>query len=138
MTLQQLTINLPEPIYNQLKRRAEQTQRTVEAELVDVVSMALPVADELPADLAEAISPLAVLDDAALWSAATSIFPPGDAGRLEALHLKRQRESLSEKEDDEVALLVRHYEHVMLVRAQAALLLKERGHDVSRHDPPLR
>ena len=131
MSLQQLTINLPEPLYNRLKQRAAQTQRSVEAELVDVVALALPVADALPTDLAEAISQLALLNDSDLWRAARSTLPAEAAERLEALHLKRQREGLAEQEEDEVASLTRQYERVMLVRAHAAQLLKQRGHDVS-------
>ena len=131
MSLQQLTINLPEPLYNRLKQRAAQTQRSVEAELVDVVALALPVADASPTDLAEAISQLALLNDSDLWRAARSTLPAEAAERLEALHLKRQREGLAEQEEDEVASLTRQYERVMLVRAHAAQLLKQRGYDVS-------
>jgi hypothetical protein len=44
----------------------------VEAELLDALATALPIGDELPAELAEAVSPLAILDDQALWQAARS------------------------------------------------------------------
>ncbi len=124
-------VNLPSALYNRLKRRAEQTRRTVEAELLEVVATAVPIADELPPDLAEAISPLALLDDEALWRAARSHLPAEAASQMEELHLKRQREGLSEAEQQTLARLVRQYERAMLVRAQAAALLKQRGHDVS-------
>jgi hypothetical protein len=39
----------------------------VEAELLEVVAAAMPVADDLPTDPAQVISPLALLDDKALW-----------------------------------------------------------------------
>ena len=131
MTVQSITVNLPSALYNRLKRRAEQTRRTVEAELLEVVATAVPIADELPPDLAEAISPLALLDDEALWRAARSHLPAEAASQMEELHLKRQREGLSEAEQQTLAGLVRQYERAMLVRAQAAALLKQRGHDVS-------
>jgi len=44
---------------------------------------------------------------------------------------KRQSEGLTETEYKDVARLVRQYEQTMLIRAQAAALLKQRGHDVS-------
>jgi len=47
------------------------------------------------------------------------------------LHLKRQREGLTATEAAEAAGLTRQYERVMLVRARAAALLRERGHDVT-------
>ena len=131
MTIQSVTLNLPGHLYNRLKRRAEQAHRTVEAELLEVVASAVPVADELPAELNEAISPLALLDDEALWRAARSHLPAEAAAQMENLHLKRQREGLIEAEAQTLAGLVRQYERAMLVRAQAAALLKQRGHDVS-------
>ncbi len=131
MSVQPITVNLPTALYSRLRRRAEQSRRTVEAELLDVVTTAVPVADDLPADLNEAISPLSLLDDAALWRAARSRMAAETAAQLEALHLKRQRDGLTATEDQTLAGLVRHYERVMLVRAQAATLLKQRGHDVS-------
>jgi len=131
MTVQSITVNLPSALYNRLKRRAEQTRRTVEAELLEVVATAVPIADELPPDLAEAISPLALLDNEALWRAARSHLPAEAASQMEELHLKRQREGLSEAEQQTLAGLVRQYERAMLVRAQAAALLKQRGYDVS-------
>ena len=96
-----------------------------------MVTTAVPVADDLPADLSEAISPLSLLDDAALWRAARSRLASETAAQLEALHLKRQRDGLTATEEQILAGLVRQYERVMLVRAQAAALLKQRGQDVS-------
>ena len=131
MTVQVVTLHVPSPLYEQLKRRAAQAQRTVEAELLDVVATAVPVGDDLPADLAEALSPLALLDDVALWRAARSHLPVEAVAQLEDLHLKRQREGLDDAEAETLRGLVRQYERTMLVRAQAAALLKARGHDVS-------
>jgi len=91
----------------------------------------VPVANELPADLAEAISPLSLLDDESLWRAARTRLPAESATQLESLHLKRQREGLTEAETQTLSGLVRQYERTMLVRAQAVALLKQRGHDVS-------
>lgn len=131
MTVQSVTLNLPRALYDRLERRAAQTQRTVEDVLLDVLATAVPLADELPSDLAEALSPLTLLDDAALWRAARSHLPTEVAAELEALHLKRQREGLTDTETQTLARLVRQYERAMLVRAQAAALLKQRGYDVA-------
>lgn len=131
MTEQTVTLSIPELLYDQLQARASRSQRTVADEVLELLTAAVPVADELPAELQEAVSPLAVLDDEALWSAARSRFPTDAAERLEALHLQRQRDGLTEGEDQERAVLTRQYERSMLVRAHAAALLKARGHDVS-------
>ena len=131
MTVQSVTLNVPSALYDRLERRAAQTHRTVEDVLLDASATAVPLADDLPPDLAEALSPLALLDDAALWRAARSHLSAEAAAELEALHLKRQREDLTDIETQTLARLVRQYERAMLVRAQAAALLKQRGYDVA-------
>jgi len=125
-------------LIERISRRTGNSPKTVEkveAELLEVVASAVPVADELPAELNEATSPLALLDDEALWRAARSHLPAEAAVQMENLHLKRQREGLTEAEAQTLAGLVRQYERAMLVRAQAAALLKQRGHDVSELAP---
>ena len=72
MTRQAITLNLPETLYDRLKQRAEQTHRSIEDELLEAVATAIPLTEELPNDLNEAISQLHLLDDQALWRAARS------------------------------------------------------------------
>jgi plasmid stability protein len=131
VTTQSITIRLPDPIYQQLKRRADRAGRSLEDELLEVVVAAVPVADEPSDDLAEAISPLAALDDQALWRVARDRLPTDTAEQLQSLDQKRQREGLTEAEEQEAAALLQQYERLMLVRAHAVALLKQRGHDVS-------
>src|SRR5262245_35248563 len=87
--------------------------------------------ERLPQDLADAILDLKPLDDDWLWQAARQTFPPEASSRLEVLHHKRQSGGLTVAEQETAAQLVRQYERTMLVRAHAAKLLKERGHDIS-------
>ena len=86
MTVQSVTVNVPSALYDRLERRAVQTHRTVEDVLLDVLATAVPVADELPPNLAAALSPLPLLDDAALWRAARSHLPTEVAAEREAPH----------------------------------------------------
>jgi uncharacterized protein YnzC (UPF0291/DUF896 family) len=51
--------------------------------------------------------------------------------RLETLHDKQQREGLTPDEQAEEQALLSLYRETLLVRAQAAVLLKQRGYDVS-------
>lgn len=131
MTVQSITVNLPEMLYDRLKQRAEQTQRSIEDELLETVAAAIPLTEELPDDLNDAIAHLHLLDDQALWRAAQSHLSTDMAAEMEQLHLKRQREGLTENEIQTLNNLLHHYERAMLVRATAAALLKQRGHDVS-------
>jgi uncharacterized protein YmfQ (DUF2313 family) len=86
---------------------------------------------DLSFDLEDSLAQLSLLDDQALWRAARTSFAADAAHQLEELHLKRQREGLTESEAQSATTLLQQYERVMLVRAQAAALLKQRGHDVS-------
>lgn len=124
-------LRLPKPIYERIKRRAEQARHSVEDEMIDVLATAAPVADEPPANLAEAVASLATLDDEDLWDAARSHLAVDDAERLEELSFKRQRDGLTTAESEEAATLLGRYERSMLVRSRAVALLKERGHDIS-------
>jgi hypothetical protein len=140
MAVQAVTVNLPEPLYERLARRAQKTQRTVEAELVDAVTTSLPdEPDELPVDMADAIAALHLLGDEELWRAARQGLAPEKAADLEALHLKRQSEGLSASDVEALATLMKEYTRIMLVRSRSAALLKQRGHDVSAlhqgHEP---
>lgn len=131
MTVQTVTLNMPGALYDRVKRRSEQAHRSVEMELLEAVAMAVPAADELPPELAETISSLAHLDDETLQRAARSHFSAKKVAELEALHLKRQDEGLTEDEAQRAAELTRQYERAMLIRAQAMGLLMQRGYDIS-------
>ena len=76
------------------------------------------------------MSELAVLDDQTLWQVAQTRLASDTAAEMEELHLKRQREGLTPGEAEGLVALVKQYERTMLVRAQAAALLHQRGHNV--------
>lgn len=126
-----LTLNLSDSLYDKLRRRAEEAHRTIEEELQDLMAAGLAASEALDPDLEAAVTQLATLDDAALLRAARATLPAAAAEELETLHDKRQREGLTEEEARTAAALTRRYEHSMLVRAEAAALLAQRGHDVS-------
>jgi len=130
MAAHAVTVHLPSPLYDQLRRQAEDAHRSVEAELLDVVANVVPMTAGLPDDLEAALSGLEILDDDALWRAARTTLPEEVSERLEELHFVERRRELTEAESGELSALLRQYERTMLVRARAARLLKERGHDI--------
>ena len=131
MTIQTLTLQVPDVLYTRLRQRAEQANRTVEAETLDLLATTVPVAEELPPDLEQALAALKLLADRELWQVARSRLAVERVAELEALNDKRQREGLTEAETQTAAELLRQYERSMLLRAQAAAQLKERGHDIA-------
>ena len=135
MTTQAITLQLPDPVYDHFRSRANRTHRSVEVEILDVVTTAAVEEHGLADDLAEAVTGLEILDDDALWRAARSELPEESRERLEALNFKQQSEGLDSTGHTALEQLLHTYDRVMLVRAHAARLLQERGHDVSALGP---
>ncbi len=67
MAMQTLTIKLHDDRYEKLRARARSSRRSVEEELTDLRTAALPLEHAPPHDLDAAITPLALLNDDALW-----------------------------------------------------------------------
>jgi plasmid stability protein len=127
MATQRVTVNLPQALYEQLKQRAAQSHRTVEAELVEVVATVVPMAGELNPALTELLAQMEHLDDQALRQVAQRHLSQRAQARLQSLNLKRQREGLTEAEAQKANILLREYEQIILLRAQAAKLITERA-----------
>jgi len=126
MAARAVTLHLPAPLFEKIERRAQDAHRSIEAELLEVVSTAVPAEEDLGVE----VSALHFLDDAALWQAARNRLPLPESDRMEELHRKDRRAGLSEAEAQELADLERQYEKVLLVRSHAARLLTQRGHDI--------
>ena len=131
MAVQNVTVRLPDKLYDQIKRRAQRKQRTVEEEVAAVMAEAMPTQDDLPAGIDGELEQLAFLTDEELWRAVQSRLAASENQRMQALILKRQRDNLSQREQSEAERLVQRSNRIMLVRAQAAVLLRDRGYDVS-------
>jgi hypothetical protein len=129
-----VTINLPDNVYKKIKQASKRSARPIDELIVEAISAAAPTlgVDETPQQLRSALTQMAYLNDAALWQAARSTLTVEQRERLEALHHRRQRnDSLSATEEKEMAALETLYRDTILIRAQAAVLLKQRGYDVS-------
>ncbi len=131
MATHTITLTLPEALLERARRLARRSRRPVDEMLVEVLSAALP-GDALDVGaLASAIGQLAYLNDAALWQAARATMPEAQRQRLEALHHRQQGNGLADAERTEMESLEQLYRDTLMVRAQAALLLKQRKYDIS-------
>jgi plasmid stability protein len=134
VTLQTVNLPLPSQVYQRAQQRAAKKQRSIEDELTDVVTQALAVDDELaglPFDLAEEVKQLAFLDEQHLWVMAKRTIAQNQSERIETLIYKLHREGLTHNEQQEMQQLRQLAHRVMLLRAEAAVLLKQRGHDIT-------
>jgi predicted ArsR family transcriptional regulator len=135
MTVQAITLNLPQAVYRQIRQAAEKVGRPVNEVLLEAVAAVAPVIGTGPENLRTALAQMAYLNDAALWQAGRATMTAEQRERLEALHDQQQREGLTAEEEAEERALLSLYRETLLVRAQAAVLLKQRGYDVS--EPPI-
>ncbi len=126
-----ITLNLPDAIYEQIRQAAKKAHRSVGDVLVEAVTAVAPCMATAPGSLRSALAQMAYLNDAALWQAARATMTEVQRERLAALHDQKQRGRLTVEEESEEQALLRLYRDTLLVRAQAAVLLKQRGYDIS-------
>jgi hypothetical protein len=131
MTIQSVTVKLPENIYRQIRRAARKARRPLDDVLAEAVSAAAPMMETSVAPLRFALAQMSYLNDAALWQAARASLSAKQRSRLALLHTEQQRRSLTPEERTEEEALMTLYRETILVRAQAAVLLKQRGYDVA-------
>jgi hypothetical protein len=86
--------------------------------------------DDLPRETTEALTQLDGLATDDLWAAARLTAPVEKQNKMQTLLDKQKMEGLTSFEKEEIALLGRFFDQIMLVRAKAAALLKARGQNI--------
>ena len=128
---QEVTLTLPEAVYRQIKRAAEKAHRPLDELLVEAVSAVAPVVDMASQQTRSAFAQMSYLNDAALWQCARATMSVEQRERLESLLQEQQRRPLTAEERMEEQALLKLYQETLLVRAQAAVLLKQRGYSIT-------
>ncbi len=130
MSEQSVLLQLPEALFERVRRVAEDSHRPVESVLLD--SLALLFGD-LPDDAELTPQLLDRLADEQLWAIVhRRLAWPQDA-RLRQLTALGKRGLLSAEEQAEMERLVEYADRYVLLRSQALLRLKQRGYDIERH-----
>ncbi|MFZ0546194.1 MAG: hypothetical protein WAM60_12185 [Candidatus Promineifilaceae bacterium] len=128
MTIQNVTLPLPEHLYLRFEQVARATQQSVTDVLLHAVEVGSPpdwenVAAEFQPDLAA----LDRLDNKALWQIARSQQSDAEMDRYEDLLYKNANDALTTAEREELTHLRREADRFMLRKAHAAALLRWRG-----------
>lgn len=130
MTLQTITLQVPEHIYERAQQVAETTDQPLEAVFLHELENAfLP---PLPEDEEAELSALNYLSDEALWTIAREQMPSPRQERMQGLMDGNTKGTLSEAEYQELEHLVEQGQRLMLRKGKAAALLTERGYKVTR------
>jgi post-segregation antitoxin (ccd killing protein) len=138
MTLQTIKVTLSDQIYRKVRQLALNKNRSVEDEIAAVVENALATDDDwqgVSDDIVNEVNQLRFLNTEQLWSAAKLTVPEEKSDRMQQLSLKLKSEGLVDAEQQELRQLQLLAQRIMLVRAEAASLLQDRGQDISSLHP---
>ena len=135
MTLQKVTVKLPQGLYRRLERAAAITNQSLDAVLLQTIRGNLPPSlDDAPANLRVELNALLHLNDDDLWAVARSSIDPKQWRRHRRLLQKNAAGALSERERGELdRLRVETDRHVIRTSFTLALL-KWRGYTLSPAD----
>ncbi|MFB2937844.1 hypothetical protein ACE1B6_21555 [Aerosakkonemataceae cyanobacterium BLCC-F154] len=134
MTTQQVTIELPEPIFRRLVRIAEATHQPVEALVMQsAIGNLPPFIENAPTEMQPELLRMQTLDKEELQAIAIAQVEPGNYQRHVNLLQKNEEDLLTAEERDELTALRLAADCLMLRKAYAWSLLRWRGHRI----PPL-
>ena len=125
-----LTLELPEDVYERVRRAAKGMNQSVEKALVNIVRAATPSLEKVPALYRAQLEAMEDLGDEELWRISRSRPALANQRRLERLLDKNQRGELTDREKRALGELRADGDRLMLQRSYATLLLKYRGHRV--------
>jgi hypothetical protein len=126
------TVTLQVP--GQLYARARQTagnQQALEQLLVSAMVSGLSLLDDLPDEMVMDMATLALLNDRALWRVARQTMPEEQYERMDELLALKSQNLLSAVQQQELDTYLAEYDRIVLQRAHAAVLLKQRDYDLS-------
>jgi hypothetical protein len=122
-----LTVELPEDVYERVRRTAKGMKQPLEQALVKIVKAATPSLEKVPLKHRAELEAMEDLTDEELWKVAKSGLSPARQRRLANLLEKNQREALTDRERQALTHLRIAADRLMLRRSYAYLLLKYRG-----------
>lgn len=135
MSLQTVTVSLSKRVYQKVRQLAQDKNRSVEDELAAVVENALnedSMWAGVPSDISDEVEQLQFLDDEHLWRAAQLSVAEDKSERMQFLSQKQEAEGLTTKEQEEIKHLQYLAHRVILIRAEASVLLQDRGYNISK------
>lgn len=127
----EIVIELPPLAYAQLQAMATAQQRAVGAIASDLILAELPVMPALPEDVEQELAAFDQLSDDVLVLLANSSLNAQEQTELAELNEQAQSRGLLPAEAERREHLLARYDRMLVRRAQAALVLRRRGHTQS-------
>lgn len=129
-----LLLSIPPEISERAYQIAQTTQRSVEDILLEHLKTLIPPSPVLSDDVQTEIDALHHLSDDALWTIAREQLPNDSQTRAQELLTKNNRAVLTPSERDELAEWVERSDRLILRKAEAAAILRARGHHFAQQD----
>lgn len=131
MTVQNITIPLPETMYLRLQQTAQSTRQTVADVLLRAVQIGSPPSwEDAPAEFQADLAALDRLHDQQLWQIARNQQTEDEMQSYQNLLGKNANGAITETERAELTRLRTSADRFMLRKAHAAALLRWRGHQI--------
>ena len=135
MSVQAVTLNLPETVYQRAKQAADALNLPLEDVIVNTLATTLPALDDVPPEMTEELAVMAQLSDEALQGMANSLLPIARQELLDNLLDQQGRGELDEPGQRELKALMAECGRHVLRRAEAVALLIARGHSAPQPLP---
>jgi hypothetical protein len=136
MSVNTVTLNLPEMLYRRLLQTAQATRRPLDEVVLHALQVGSPPAwDDAPAEFQADLAALDRLDDDALWHIARSSRSEADMTYYQELLDRHANGTLTNAEQRELDELRQEADRFMLLKAHAAALLRWRGYQSPSPEP---
>ncbi len=132
MSMYPIVVELPESVFERVKRAAKGLKQPVQQALIKIVEAGLPSLAKVPPEYWSELEALEAMSDKELWEMARSEMPAAQQRQLDYLLRKNQAEGLSEAEQRSLDQLHAEANRLMLRKSYVYVLLKWRGHQVPR------
>lgn len=131
MPVETVNLQIPELIYRRLVNTARATNRSLEEVMIHALKVGSPPNwDDIPDEFKGDLAALDKLDDETLWKVAKSRKTAEEMERYNYLLEQNQNHTMTESEQIELGHLRTETERFMLLKSQAAALLRWRGHSI--------
>ena len=130
MSVQAITLNLPEVVYRRAELAARSLKRPLEEVLIETLATTLPqpsLSNDVPAGMVVEIATMAGLSDEALLGLVNSLLPAERQAALSQLLDQQGRGELDQAGERELSELTAECGRHLLRRAKAVALLMARG-----------
>ena len=130
MTMQTITVELPESLYRFAAQLAKATNRPVAEIVQESLNHTLPPLDDVPAEEAAELAGLSLLDDAALWQVACAELPVDQQMEMHKLLESQGAGTISAVDKEQLKSLMDLYGSALVRKSHVRLLLARRGYHV--------